>query len=243
MKSFLFSALGALALTLPLTACNSGGPTYVTASQVPLATIQVSATGNTNLAPDMATVSAGVVTQGKTAREAMFGNATKMTRVFEELEAAGIEKKHITTSQLSLQPKYNYKNRQAPKIESYEARNTVSAKTDNLDNVGAMLDALVKAGVNNINGVQFSVKDSKSAKEQARKDAIGEARAKAQAMADAAGVKLGRLTSLSESGGHFRPPQPVSYGAALESRQASTPVAAGQQEISVTVNMTYDIAQ
>ena len=238
MKNTILTAAAALALT----ACNSGGPTYITSSEVPVAKIQVSATGTANMAPDMATVSAGVVTQGKTAREAMFGNATKMTRVFEELEAAGIEKKHITTSQLSLKPKYNYQNRKAPKIDGYEARNTVSAKTYNLDDVGAMLDALVKAGVNNINGVQFSIKDSKAAKDKAREDAIREAREKAESMASAAGVKLGKLKSLSESGGNFRP-QPVAYALEARSAGASTPVAAGEQAISVTVNMSYDIAE
>jgi len=238
MKRTILTTAAALALT----ACNSGGPTYITSSEVPEAKIQVSATGTTNMNPDMATVSAGVVTQGKTAREAMFGNATKMTRVFEELEAAGIEKKHITTSQLSLKPKYNYQNRQAPKIDGYEARNTVSAKTYNLDDVGAMLDALVKAGVNNINGVQFSIKDSKAARDKAREDAIREAREKAESMASAAGVKLGKLKSLSESGGNFRP-QPVAYALEARSAGASTPVAAGEQAISVTVNMSYDIIE
>ena len=238
MKRTILTTAAALALT----ACNSGGPTYITSSEVPEAKIQVSATGTTNMNPDMATVSAGVVTQGKTAREAMFCNATKMTRVFEELEAAGIEKKHITTSQLSLKPKYNYQNRQAPKIDGYEARNTVSAKTYNLDDVGAMLDALVKAGVNNINGVQFSIKDSKAARDKAREDAIREAREKAESMASAAGVKLGKLKSLSESGGNFRP-QPVAYALEARSAGASTPVAAGEQAISVTVNMSYDIVE
>jgi len=239
MKTIILTAAAALTLT----ACNSGAPTYITTGDAPMAKIQVSATGTANVAPDMATVSAGVVTQGKTAREAMFGNATKMTRVFEELEAAGIEKKYITTSQLSLQPKYNYQNRQAPKIDGYEARNTVSAKSENLDNVGAMLDALVKAGVNNINGVQFSIKDSKAARDKAREDAIREAREKAENMAAAAGVKLGKLKSLSESGGNFNPRPPVAF--AMESRQAgaSTPVAAGEQKISVTVNMSYDIVE
>ncbi len=238
MKKLVLTTAAALALT----ACNSGGPTYITAGDVPVAKIQVSATSTANMAPDMATVSAGVVTQGKTAREAMFGNATKMTRVFEELEAAGIEKKFITTSQLSLQPKYNYQNRQAPKIDSYEARNQVSAKTYDLDNVGAMLDALVKAGVNNINGVQFSIKDSKAAKDKAREDAIREAREKAESMAAAAGVKLGKLKSLSESGGNFNP-RPTVFNGVSASRQASTPVAAGEQAISVTVNMSYDIVE
>jgi len=239
MYKFLITTVAA---AMALTACNPGGPTYITAGDAPMAKIQVSATGEVNMAPDMATVSAGVVTQGKTAREAMFGNATKMTRVFEELEAAGIEKKFITTSQLSLQPRYNYQNRQSPKIDGYEARNTVSAKTYDLDNVGAMLDALVKAGVNNINGVQFSIKDSKTAKNKAREDAIREARAKAEAMAAAAGVKLGKLTSLSESGESYNP-RPVAYAARAESLDVSTPVSAGQQRLSVTVNMSYDIAE
>jgi uncharacterized protein YggE len=238
MKTILISTLSVLALA----ACQPAGTTYVTTGDVPMAKIQVSATGTANMAPDMATVSAGVVTQGQTAREAMFGNATKMTRVFEELEAAGIEKKFITTSQLSLQPKYNYQNRQSPKIDGYEARNTVSAKTYDLDTVGAMLDALVKAGVNNINGVQFSIKDSKAAKDKARDDAIREARAKAESMAAAAGVKLGKLKSLSESGGMSRP-QPVAYAMEARSAGASTPVSAGEQAISVTVNMSYDIVE
>ncbi|WP_026941183.1 SIMPL domain-containing protein [Hellea balneolensis] len=236
MKKILIYTLSVLALA----SCNSGAPTYITTGEAPMAKIQVSATGTSNMAPDMATVSAGVVTQGKTAREAMFGNATKMTRVFEELEAAGIEKKYITTSQLSLQPKYNYQNRQAPRIDGYEARNTVSAKTYDLDSVGAMLDALVKAGVNNINGVQFSIKDSKAARDKAREEAILEAREKAESMAAAAGVKLGKLKSLSESGGNFNP-RPVAYAMEARSAGASTPVSAGEQTISVTVNMSYDI--
>lgn len=238
MKTLFLTAAAALTIT----ACNSGGPTYITAGEPPMAKIQVSATGTANMAPDMATVSAGVVTQGKTAREAMIGNATKMTRVFDELDAAGIEKKFITTSQLSLQPKYNYQNRQAPIIEGYEARNTVSAKTYNLDDVGEMLDALVKAGVNNINGVQFSIKDSKAARDKAREDAIREAREKAESMAAAAGVKLGKLKSLSESGGNSMP-RPVAYAMEARSAGGSTPVAAGEQEINVTVNMSYDIIE
>ena len=103
-----------------------------------------------------------------------------------------------------------------------------------------MLDALVKAGVNNINGVQFSIKDSKSARDKAREDAIREAREKAESMASAAGVKLGKLKSLSEGGGNFNP-RPTVFNGVSESRQASTPISAGEQQINVTVNMTYDI--
>lgn len=237
---FLASALTLSAMAL--SACNSGAPTYITAASAPMSEIRVSATGQANMAPDTATVTAGVVSEGKSAREAMIANATQMTSAFDELTAAGIEKKNITTSQLSLQPRYDRQNRQAPRINGYEVRNTVTAKTYDLDNVGPMLDALVEAGVNNINGVTFSVKEPKSAKDKAREDAIREARAKAQAMADAAGVKLGKLRSLSESGSNFRP-QPMAYARMeMASDGMSTPISAGEQTMSVTVNLVYGIA-
>ena len=105
---------------LLLTACNSGGPTYISAGDSPQARIDVSATGQAEASPDRATVSAGVVQQGKTAREAMFGNATLMTAIFDELEAAGIPKSDITTSQLSLKPQYDYRDRKKPTITGYE---------------------------------------------------------------------------------------------------------------------------
>jgi len=242
MKSIFVT--GAAMTALLISGCGNSTPTSIGAP-TPLALIQVSATGTSAQVPDVATVSAGTVSEGKTAREAMIGNATKMTAVFDALTEAGIELKNITTSQLSLQPRYNYGDRQngrrTQRIDGYEARNTVTVKSDNIEKVGVMLDALVKAGVNNINNVQFSVKDPKAAKAQAREQAISDAREKAQAMAKAAGVKLGKLTSLNESGGNFspRPYQQFSRTASLES--ASTPVSAGEQTLTVTVNMSYEI--
>ncbi|WP_427454555.1 SIMPL domain-containing protein [Litorimonas sp. WD9-15] len=232
-----------LASALCLTACNSGAPTYITSSSAPQATVDVSATGQANVAPDRAIVSAGVVQQGKTAREAMMGNATLMTAVFDELESAGIPKSDITTSQLSLQPQYDYRDRRKPEIKGYEVRNTVTVKSDDIEQIGPMLDALVRAGVNNINQVQFTVKDPKAAKDQAREDAIREAKSKAESMAAAAGVKLGPLLSLSEAGGNLRPQPVMMRAAAMEMSSASTPVSAGEQTLSVTVNMSYGIAE
>lgn len=228
---------------LTLTACNSGAPTYITTEAAPTARIDVSATGMADVAPDRAIVSAGVVQQGRTAREAMMGNATLMTAVFDELDAAGIPKSDITTSQLSLQPQYDYRDRSRPMIKGYEARNTVTVKSDDIEKVGPMLDALVRAGVNNINQVQFTVKDPKSALEKARMDAIREAKDKAEAMASAAGVKLGPLMSLNESGSGNMP-QPVMMRAArMESDMISTPISAGDQTLSVRVNMSYGISE
>lgn len=238
MTSFAITAL-------LISACHSQAPTQINGPSSPPALIQVSATGTSTQVPDVAIVSAGSVSEGKTAREAMIGNATKMTAVFDALIEAGIERKDITTSQLSLQPRYNYGDRQngrrTQRIDGYEARNTVTVKSDDIEKVGVMLDALVEAGVNNINNVSFSVKDAKAAKAQARQDAIKDAREKAQNMAKAAGVKLGRLTSLNESGGSFapRPYQQFARSTSLES--ASTPISAGEQTLSVTVNLSYQI--
>ncbi len=205
--------------------------------------ITVSATGQSFQAPDTAMVSAGVVTQGATAGAAMQANASQMTRTIDALLAAGIERRHIQTSSLTLQPRYDYQDRRSPTITGYEARNTVRAKSEDIETVGAMLDALVSAGANNISGVNFGIKDSEAAQSAARKEAIKKARAKAQEMAMAAGVGLGDIVSISEGGGYSQPqPMMMARGMAMD-EAVSTPVEAGEQSLSVTVNMTFTILQ
>lgn len=212
--------------------CNANGPGQ----------ISVSATGQSFRVPDTATVTAGVVTQAATAGEAMSANALQMNAAFNELLKAGIDQKNIRTSQLSLQPRYDYQNRKAPKITGYEARNTVTAKSEDLKSVGAMLDALVRAGVNNINGVTFAIKDPAAAKSEARKSAVTSARKKAEEMTNAAGARLGKIINMSESGG-YSPPRPMMMARGAADMAESTPVAAGEQALSVTVNITYAIEQ
>lgn len=235
MKTYLFAAS-----VLILSACNSGGPTYITADNAKAPQITVTATGQVSQAPDRASVSAGVVTQAKTADAAMAANAAKMSAAFEQLRAAGIEEKNIRTSQMSLNPRLSYQDRKSPKIDGYEVRNTVSATTDNLDKVGPMLDALVKSGVNNINNVSFSISEPDIAMAHARDKAIKAAKAKAEAMASAAGVSLGALMSISESSRGGYAPQAVAY-ARTALAEVSTPIAAGEQNLSVSVNLTYEI--
>lgn len=238
MRLLVLSSVAALGFA----ACTPAPVTQVGPSSNRISSLDVSATGDVSTAPDRATVSAGVVTEGKTAREAMMANATKMNSVFEELIAAGIEKKNIQTSQLSLQPRYNYQDRQTPTIDGYEARNNVSAKSEDIQSVGAMLDALVKAGVNNIGGIEFSVDNPDEALGSAREMAIKKAKVKAQGMAEAAGVKLGPLLNMSESnaGNPPRPMMQARYASdSLES--APTPIAGGEQSLRVTVNLSYAI--
>lgn len=200
--------------------------------------LYVSATGHAAQAPDRARVSAGVVTQAPTAGAAMRANAAQMNAAFKALKAAGIKDRDITTSQMSLRPQYDYQNRKAPRITGYEVRNTVSALSDDLDKVGAMLDALVSAGVNNIAGVTFSIKDAKSARAKARMDAIAQAREKAENMAKAAGVSLGKVLEIREGANYSPRPLPMLMANFSDSME-STPVAAGEQTLSVTVKITY----
>ena len=209
--------------------------------------ISVSATGNSYQAPDLATVSAGVVTQAPNAQDAMAANAKKMSAIIDALKSAGVQQRHIKTSQLSLNPQYDHhQNRNQPRIIGYQARNTVSAKSEDLERVGPMIDALVSAGANNINGVNFGIKDSVAAKSIARKAAVVEARRKAKEMAEAAGLSLGRVLRMTENTHGFGVPQRMANvmhdmdGGAAE---MSTSISGGEQTLSVTVNITFEIGK
>ena len=239
MKKIILITASILAMSCSSNAHETGSDAT---HQSSMGKIYASGTGHAAQAPDQASVSAGVVSEGSTAGEAMRKNASLMTSTFAALKKAGIKDRDIQTSQMSLQPRYDYQNRQKPRITGYEVRNTVSAKSDDLENVGPMLDALVSAGVNNINGVTFSIKDAKSAKSKAREDAIANAKEKADAMAKAAGVRLGRILEIRESGGGYQPPQPMMMARGMAADE-STPIAAGEQTLSVTINLTYAIDQ
>lgn len=235
MKTFLSLFAGALLMT----ATPACGQSHHHEDMV--GKISVAGVGKSYQAPDVASVSAGVVTQAPTAQAAMSANSRKMNSVIDALKSAGIQSRHIQTSQLSLNPQYDYSNRKQPRITGYQARNTVSARSENLDQVGPMLDALIEAGANNINGIQFSIKDAEAAKSEARKEAVKNARRKAEEMATAAGVRLGKILQMSESGGHFNPPQPMMMRAMSADMAESTPVQGGEQTLAVTVNMVFAI--
>lgn len=228
-------------LAIGLSACQpAGGNVSPNLNSAP-GQMTVTATGEATLPPDTALVSAGVVTRADSAAEAMRDNANQMAAAFEELKSAGIAAQDIQTSQISLQPQYLYRENRERRITGYEARNTVTARTSDMKAVGPMLDALVKAGVNQINSVSFEVKDSKSARDDARIAAITEARERAKLMATAAGVKLGKIISITEGHDLSAPGnvgmRSVSYGT------SSAPVSGGEQALKVTVNIVYAIRQ
>jgi len=225
----------------------------------PLARLSVNGQGTSYQEPDTAHVSVGVVATGATAEEAMAANGEKMSATIDSLLAAGVERKHIQTSGLNLSPVYNHHGRggqiynqsgerpELPerKIINYTVQNRVSAKTHDIDKVGGILDAVVRAGSNNIGGVRFSLKDDTRAKEEARKSAMKDARTKAQNMADGAGVKLGRILLIGEGANynHTYADEIIVTGSTTSSYSTGAVVQSGQQQINAAVNMVFEIIQ
>ena len=203
-------------------------------------TLTVSGTGEVRAAPDAATLSTGVVTQAPTAAQALAGNARAMTAVFDTLHGAGIADKNIQTSGISLSPQYAGKQGQPQHIAGYQVANTVSVMVDRLDKVGPVIDALVAAGSNQIDGPNFTIADPKPLLAKAREAAVQDAIAKAKTYAAAARVSLGTITSISDSGGESVP-RPMGRMMAMAADKISTPVAAGEESVSADVSITWEI--
>jgi hypothetical protein len=208
-------------------------------------TLSLSASADVQLAPEYATVSSGVVTRAETAQAAVRANAQAMSDVFSALRAMGVAEDDMQTSQMSVSPVYSDR-REPGQIElniiGYEARNTVSAKIRDTDRVGQAIDAMVEAGANNINSVNFGADDTGDALNEARRNAVASLLAKAELFADAAGFELCGIRRMGED--YARPPQPVMMRAAFaEDAGAATPVAAGQLTLTASVNADFCISQ
>jgi uncharacterized protein YggE len=205
--------------------------------------ISVSGEGEVRTRPDMATISTGVVTEGTTAKEALAKNNSAMNAVIAALKNAGVGEDDIQTSDFSVSPKYPpYQPNQttAPRIVGYTVSNQVTARVKNLAKLGAILDALVQAGSNQINGISFGLNEPKATLNEARKKAVADARARAELYAEAAGVSVGKVVQISESSAVV--PMPVMYKReAMAASDAGVPIAAGQQVVTAHVSMTFAI--
>jgi uncharacterized protein YggE len=164
-----------------------------------------------------------------------------MNAVFETLRKAGIQDKDMQTSGFSVQPQYS--NDKGPqRITGYSVSNNVSVAVENLSSLGATLDALVSSGANNIGDISFGFHDPKALMQKARAAAVADAISRAQAIAKAAGVTLGPITSISESSGSIDAPRPMYRAVAgLVATSAPAPVAAGQETLSDSVSITWEI--
>jgi len=206
--------------------------------------ITVSGEGEASAAPDQAQLSAGVVTQGETAADALAANSRAMSAVFDALKSAGIPEKSIQTSNFTVSPQYPPYKPDAPEpraIIGYEVSNIVTVKVTDLKKLGRDLDALVSSGANQVNGVSFSISDTDALTDKARAEAVKDAMARAATYAKAAGVELGRVMSISDGGANA--PMPMLALSMRESAMpaAAPPMAAGEQTIVVDVAMTFEI--
>ena len=239
----LFLAL-ALATALPMTA-NAQTPADVGAAAQAGTLLSVSASAEASRTPDIATISTGVVTQAADANGAMRDNAGQMDKVMAALRAAGIAARDIQTSGINLNPQYKYVENMPPAIVGYQASNTVNVKVRELAKLGKVLDALVAQGANQINGPSFGIDKPESALGEARIAAVKKAQAQAQAYADALGLQVKRIVSISEGGASLPRPVPVMrMMAASDAGYAKeTSVSPGESSVSVSVEMVFELGR
>jgi len=228
--------IAAAAAVLPLTAAAQVTAPVATMSEGTL--LDVVAEGEATRVPDIATIRAGVVTQAATAAEALAGNAQQMKSVLAALKAAGIAERDVQTATISLNPQYRYAENQPPVITGYQASNTVSVKFRDIAKSGAILDALVKQGANQIDGPNLSIDQIEAAQDEARTDAVKRARARADLYAKALGMRVDRLVSLSE-GNDGGMPGPMPVMMARAEAKDSTQVVPGEQRVGVTIRVRF----
>jgi uncharacterized protein YggE len=205
--------------------------------------LSVSAQAEARRVPDVATVSAGVVTQAADANAAMRANATQMDKVMAAIRAAGIAERDIQTSGVNLNPQYRYVDNQAPEITGYQASNTVNLKVRDIARLGKVLDALVASGANQVNGPSFEIDQPEAAYDEARRGALEKAQARAAMYAKTLGLRVRRIVSISEGGG-FQPPMPMPMMAMARGKaEADTAVSPGETTLGASLDVVFELGQ
>jgi uncharacterized protein YggE len=206
--------------------------------QTPLPTITVNGEATISVPPDLAQIDSGVTTEAKTAREASDANNKAMGGVLQALKNAGLAEKDIQTSRLSLSPQSAAsRNANAPfQIVGYRASNRVTVTIRDITKVADTIDVLVGAGANEISGISFLVSKASKLLDDARTEAIGDARRKAEIYAHAADVALGAPLSISEEA----TPVPVPYRK-MAAGISAAPVAQGEETLRVTISVSYEL--
>jgi uncharacterized protein YggE len=200
--------------------------------------ITVTGHGVVAVAPDTAMIRIGVTSQGKTAREASEANAKQMTKVLGTIEQSGIAKKDIQTSRLSLQPQYDSKNG-ANRLLGFQVTNQITVRIHKIGDLPSILDKAISSGANEMSGIEFLVSGESKLLDQARDDAITDARRKAELYAKAAGTSVGKVVSITEEGST---PSPRQFQA-MRASAGAVPVAPGEQMLRATVTVSYELGQ
>jgi uncharacterized protein len=258
MKKLLFAALlaaspAALHAQVPQPEITVGPASTV---------LSINAEGETRRTPDIAMFSAGVVTQSATASGAIRDNSARMSAVVAALRRAGIADRDIQTSTISLNPVFTNPDRDAMirarelgqplppeanvrRIVGYEARNTVQVRVRDLANMGRVIDTLVSVGANEINGPNFTLDQQQAALDEARLDAVTKGRQRAELYARAAGLRVARILSISESGG-YHPVRREMFATAMDAGAPPpppSPVEPGELTLGMNVAMQFELVR
>ena len=195
---------------------------------------------------DELNISIGVISQGKTAEDALKINNQKMQVILESVATAGLRDKEYKTGQFSIQPIYNQRPTSPspdwqPQIIGYEVTNSISVKTDKIKIAGTLIDNVTQAGANNINSIQFDLKDPQMYRADIISAATQNALTDAQALSHAANVTLGKIRSIVLDDAQAFPPQPRGkfFRASLDGQEL--PIEPGSVRIDGSVTLVYDI--
>lgn len=232
------------ATTLALAAASASAQAMPPLAPIPLAAegtlLTVSAQGRSHRVPDVATVRAGVMTQASTAAAALAADAAAMDRALAALRAAGVAPRDVATAAVSLQPQQRYEDGRPPAIIGYQAVNTVSVRLRDVAGAGRVLDALVAAGINQIEGPTLSLADPDAALDEARTDAVRRARARADLYARASGLRVERIAALSEEGSDSgSTPSPIMFRRVQAAAAPPTRLLAGEADVTATLRVDF----
>ena len=238
MRNAIIAALmlGAAAWAEPATAQQASITQTIAGTR-----LDINATGEVTRVPDIAIITAGVVTRSTSATAALQDAADRMDRVISALKRAGVADRDIQTSTVSLNPEYRYPENQSPQLTGYTASNQLTIRFRDIRNSGKILDALVAQGANQINGPNLTIDKPEAALDEARANAIAAGRARAELYARSLGLHVARIVAVSESGGYAVPPPapPMPMMARMEAAQ--TKIEPGEQKLQVTVAMTFEL--
>jgi uncharacterized protein YggE len=229
-------------ISLLSVSCNYKIETVVQPSGQPTG-VNVSGVGRAVGTPDVVILQLGVNAERSTVDAAREAAARALQSIIDTLKANGVADRDIQTLQFSIQPQYDFTGG-AQRLRAYRVVNVVTARVHKLENAGKAIDDAARAGGNDavVQSVQFTIDDPAKLQSEAREEAVKQAHARAEALADHAGVKLGRPISITESPPPQQGPQPLAAPrTAAESALAQTPIQAGELEVVVTVNVVYAV--
>lgn len=237
-------ALALILLSMPACAQEPRAVTAASPNSIqPETTLSISATAEIAREPDIAFITTGVTTEAETAEAALADNARLMNALMRVLKGAGIAEKDIQTSNFSLSPRYDYPERKAPRIAGFTASNNVTVRVRDLAKLGDILDTVVREGGNTFGGLSFALDDDTAVRDEARRKAMAEALARAELYAGAAGLKVRRIVTISESGGWNAPPAPMAMSRMAVADAAPSPVSGGEVNYSATVDVVFELTK